>query len=151
MLRGLALLAVGKKDEARAALSLALTVDAALQFDTSRTPPAALALLEQARAALPSGSLTVSSTGSGVTLRIDGVDFGRLPLTTRIPIGRAIAVATLRPGVSFFVISQGGGGLTHGGALRASPSCTALARADRQPRALRVGGRRGRWSPSVPR
>ncbi|MCA2978073.1 MAG: hypothetical protein INH41_28115 [Myxococcaceae bacterium] len=93
VLRGLVLLAVGKKDEAHAALSQALMADAARQLDTSRTPPAALALLEQAREALPPGSLAVSSTGSGVTLRIGGVDFGPLPLTTRISIGRNVLEA----------------------------------------------------------
>lgn len=93
-LRGLVLLAQGKKDKARAAFVLALQADSGVQLDGQRDPPAAVALFEQARESMPPGSLSVSSTLRDATLRIDGVDLGPLPLTTKVAIGRRTLEAT---------------------------------------------------------
>lgn len=94
VLRGLVLLAQGKKDKARAAFMLALQADGEVQLDKERTPPAASELFEEARERLPPGSVAVSTTLSRATLRIDGADFGPLPLTTKLAIGRHALEAT---------------------------------------------------------
>ncbi len=94
VLRGLVLLAQGKKDKARAAFVLALQADGEVKLDKERAPPAALALFDEARESVPPGSVAVSTTLSGAALRIDGADFGPLPLTTKLTIGRHALEAT---------------------------------------------------------
>ncbi|MDP2269606.1 MAG: hypothetical protein Q8N23_10425 [Archangium sp.] len=94
VLRGLVLLAQGKKDKARAAFVLALQADGEVKLDKERAPPAALALFDEARESVPPGSVEVSTTLSRATLRIDGADFGPLPLTTKLTIGRHALEAT---------------------------------------------------------
>ncbi len=94
VLRGLVQVALGKNDKARAAFVLALQADAAAQLNAQRDPPAALALFEQSRESVPPGNVTVLSTLAEATLRIDGVDFGPLPLTTKLTVGRHVLVAT---------------------------------------------------------
>ncbi|MFT3706356.1 MAG: hypothetical protein QM817_01690 [Archangium sp.] len=93
VVRSLVFLAQNKKDKAKAAFTQALQADAATQLDAQRVPPTAVQLFEQAREALPPGSVTVSAE-SEATLRVDGVDFGPLPLTSRISVGRHTLEAT---------------------------------------------------------
>ncbi len=94
VLRGLVLFAQGKKDKARAAFALALQADGAAQLDKERAPPAALALFDEARELVPPGSVAVSSSLPRASLRIDGAEFGPLPLTTKLTIGRHALEAT---------------------------------------------------------
>jgi hypothetical protein len=93
VVRGLVLLAQSKKDKAKAAFGQALQADAEAQLDAQRVPPAAVQLFEQAREAVPPGTVSVTAEGDA-TLRIDGVDVGPLPLTTRVPVGRHQLEAT---------------------------------------------------------
>jgi len=93
VVRGLVLLAQNKKDKAKAAFGQALQADAEAQLDAQRVPPAALPLFEQSREAVPPGSVSVTAEGDA-TLRIDGVDVGPLPLTTRVSVGRHQLEAT---------------------------------------------------------
>ncbi len=93
VVRGLVLLAQNKKDKAKAAFGQALQADAEAQLDSQRVPPAAMQLFEQAREAVPPGSVSVTAEGDA-TLRIDGVDVGPLPLTTRVSVGRHQLEAT---------------------------------------------------------
>lgn len=98
VLRGLVLLAQGKKDKARGAFIQALQADAAAQLDPQRVPPAAVTLFDQAREDVPPGTVSVSTASPDAALRVDGTDFGPLPLTTKLAVGRHVLEATAGDG-----------------------------------------------------
>ena len=64
-----------------------------MSLNEQTDPPDAIAVLAQARAEVPPATVAVTSSIAGASLRVDGENFGPLPLTTKLLVGRHLLEA----------------------------------------------------------
>lgn len=95
--KGLALLAIGKSDKARAAFVAGLNRDTSVRLDSSRVGPDALELFNRALAEFPA-TVTISVSNGDGAVRIDGQAMGPAPLTTQLTAGTHVFEVTASDG-----------------------------------------------------
>ncbi len=85
-MRGEALVALQRLDEATVAFSAALAADPSLELDPTSASPDAVSAMDKARRQILS-ELTVSVTGAAADIKIDGDELGPAPLKTKVGAG----------------------------------------------------------------
>jgi hypothetical protein len=87
---------LGRRDESRAVLRLALALDPERPITLAEFSPDVLELVEAARAERPEHrQLEIVTSPPGASVRIDGIEVGRAPLVVDVPRGQHVLVTRL--------------------------------------------------------